>query len=74
MQFCDRAANVAAEQSDVLGTGSAVKIDVFLDLRFAAFALGGFVDREFDIVLAVDITIDIRAEYSVEMSLSSNVM
>src|ERR1700733_8007398 len=37
----------------MLRSGGAVKIDVFLYLRFAAFALGGLVYRKFNIVLAV---------------------
>ena len=52
-QISDGRANVAAKQSEMLGTGAAIKLDVFLDLRFALFALGRLVDREFDIVLAV---------------------
>src|SRR6476661_205844 len=37
----------------MLGPGTAIELDVLLDLRLSLFALSGLVDRELDVVLAV---------------------
>ena len=62
--------DVAGGQGDVLHAGAAVELQVLLDLRAAA-ALGRLVDRELDPPVPSCTTFDIRAEYSVLMSLSS---
>ena len=69
-QRVDAGHDVVGAQRDVLHAGSVVVLDVLLDLALLA-PVGRLVDRHHDLRAPSHTTVDISAEYSVEICSSS---